>query len=192
MANAKNEQEILSKIINIEEEYNLGTYDLQSILKKNDIIKQEKKMVQRIKENAVLVGKCFRIKNISEASKFPDMYHYFKVISNRASNQFRVSVLTFKEYPTYWFDYQTHRFAPEAGDYINGSFVFSGIKINSILASTLSGMEEIPEKEFNKKMLEYTERLLKLQFYADHWRFGNVLPEDEKWTEAEDALSRKQ
>jgi hypothetical protein len=102
------------------------------------------------------------------------MNRYYKVISERANNEYRVSCLIFDEYPWYWFD--------EGVVYYHmGDFDFRGINTDSIMINKLEGYEEIPEEEYNLAMHNYVQELCDLKWFANHKRCGGIMPYEENW-----------
>lgn len=119
---------------------------------------------------------------------FPQMYRYIKIVSPRGNNGYHMTVLCFDEHPHYWFDYQAHR-AHFPGDYFYGDFDCTPIWTESIgffchnilnksaAAPTIfDEYEEISIEEYDEAMDAMIKELQCLNFPADHYRYGGVLP----------------
>lgn len=132
-------------------------------------------------KEAKFVGKCYKRNFKLKGSLFPKMYKYYKVLNFRYSgNQNMPEMLTFCEYPTYWFEYQAH-LAGQAGDYFLGVTDFDGIQVEEIPFADGGSFTEISPEEYKEAMMKYTERLADLKFTTEHWRAGGVLPGEDKW-----------
>lgn len=165
---------------------------LQNELKSISREKEEEKMRAAVDSHMSLVGKCFKTHVQPYSKLFPEMWRYYKIINARASNQYRVSALRFDEYPTYWFKYQASKIG-HAGDYYFGDYEFTSIIVEDFPffcydlktknSSVIIGdkLTEISLTEYNEAMNKYIERLQKLNWPADHYRYGNKMPTDKEW-----------
>ena len=164
---------------------------LQNELKSISREKEEKKMRAVVDSHMSLVGKCFKTRIQPHSKLFPEMWRYYKIISARANNEYRVSALRFDEYPTYWFDYKMSKIG-HPGDFYFGHYEFTSIVIEDFpffcddwktKGETKVGdkLIEISLTEYNEAMNKYIERLQKLNWPADHYRYGNKMPTDEEW-----------
>lgn len=170
-------------------------YEIRDALDKAENGKKEEKLRAAVKEHRRYVGKCYK-KRVKPCSKmFPEMWRYYKVISERSENEYHMEVLTFDERPTYWFEYQSHYQSHKgylAGDFLGG-FDFSGIHVTNYplfcfnhdrdVPGTyiIDTLTEISIDEYNRAMDNYVKELQGLTWYADHCRFGNTLPTDPDW-----------
>jgi hypothetical protein len=139
---------------------------------------QHKEIIAKTAEHKDMVGKCF--KRIGHIPRFGDMNVYYRIISERACNEFRVSALAFCEQPVYWFSYQSSR-ASRPGDWFLGNFDFDSFCVVEVMADEFSPGEEISREEFDAAMLSYTKRLMDMPWIADHYRGTGILPTDPKW-----------
>ena len=134
------------------------------------------------------VGKCYCGEETLNFSMTPKMKKYYKIISERASNQYEMSALIFYEHPFYWFDYQDHKFGLPGNWYL-GNYVFDGIQVENFGAFCVSNrinnnifdLTPISLDEYNAAMDKYIEELQNMEWPADHYRFGNKLPSDPDW-----------
>ena len=172
------------------ENYGIRVKDIVHMVNNEEQEKAEKELRDRIAENSRLVGKTFR-KTIKPYHKlFPEMYRYYKVVSERSDDDLSVSCLVFDEKPHYWFEYQTHR-SYMAGDYQLGHFEFCPIWIdsvrikNAIRVKGIEDMEEIDADLFDSEMDKLVARIKEMDWVADHYRFGGKLPTDEGWERKE-------
>lgn len=150
--------------------------------------KESERIREAVKSHEKYVGKCYVENEKPMSGMFPEMRRYYKVVSARAENEYRMTVLTFPERPLYWFDYQNHRIGL-AGDGFLGEYEFIGIETDDFpffCRSRNGGREidrltEIPESEFFEALDAFVEELKKMKWPADHYRFGNRTPADEDW-----------
>jgi hypothetical protein len=176
------------KIKNFLKENNISATELKQALENMSKEEEEEEIKEIINSNKKFVGRYF-VKNNVKKSMFPPMKKYYKIISERAENEYRVSCLVFDEFPTYWFGYISHK-SSVPGDYLNGSFDFTGIKTESIMTININSLTEITEEEYNKALKKYIERLIKLEWPAEHYHFGAIMPSDPQWKKA-DKIKRK-
>lgn len=154
--------------------------------------KENEEVKKRTAEyEAKYVGHCYKSKE-THNNIFPEMWRYYKVLNFRyQGNLYIPEVLTFLEYPTYWFNYQASKMG-QPGDYFLGKTDFDsgfevvalsifGLPLSNGVIKTNRQMQEISLNEFNDAARLYTERLLKLKFAPDHNRSTNILPGTEKW-----------
>lgn len=142
--------------------------------------KENNQIREAVNANKKYVGKYYCEYEHPKSGMFPIMRKYYKIISERSSNNYWVSALTFYEHPLYWFDYNSSAIG-RPGDYFLGNFDFYGFYVDDIMSKTLDLMEEITEDEFNSAARKYTEELLGLTWKADHYRYGGKLPTDPDW-----------
>lgn len=171
-------EKVLAAIKDFESKYDVDINDVIDLLYKEKQAKKEKKVKQLVESRRDMVGKCF--KKRMKPIMFPEMYKYYKIVSERGENDYRFSVLTFYEHPYYWFDYQSHMIEL-SGNYYFGEFDFDSFTVESMMHNSFDKTEEISSEEFADAMRKYTEELIELPWYADHYRFGNKLPTDEGW-----------
>lgn len=175
-----NKTDILNKLKELSDNNDMSLDELSRLIKEESRKEGEDVLKQKVKENENYIGKCFyRIIN-KERGMFPEMRKFYLVLSNRSNNEYRVECLTFKEFPTYWFEYQAHKIGC-IGDYYLGSFEFESFKTESIMASSLKTMTEISKEEFDKYAKDYLDKLLNLEWIEDHYRWGGILPDNPKW-----------
>lgn len=144
-----------------------------------------------IESHKPYVGKCYKKRVKPYSSMFPEMWRYIKVISERGSNEYRMSALVFDEHPTYWFAYKHMR---NVGHYYVGEFEFDGICVENYPffcvdywdhgadKNVIDYLTEISLEEYNAAMDNYIKELQELPWYADHYRIGGKLPTDEGWS----------
>lgn len=175
-----NHMDIIDQLKKLSNDNNMSLDELSTLIAKDSRKVEEEKLHNNVQKNEQYVGRCFyNIVNKSH-SMFPEMKKFYLVISGRSENEYRVECLTFKEQPTYWFDYQMHKMN-FVGDYYLGKFEFESFETESIMVSSLKLMTEISREEFNKYAKEYLDKLLNLEWIEDHYRWGGVLPDDPKW-----------
>lgn len=125
-----------------------------------------------------LVGRCFRGTGFGDESDycvgmFPPMTRYFKVISGYCGTS-DVQVLTFDEYPTYW--WRNHYY----DGYMTGNFDYNGINVDCVDVGDLNKCAEISREEFDNAMRGHVDRLLDLKWIRNHNDMGYIWPwEDE-------------
>ena len=165
--------------------------------------RRHQSIIEQSQKHDYLVGKCFKKRVKPHSGMFPEMWRYYKVISYQSSDQYRVECLEFDEHPTYWFDHQSSALGMP-GDYYLGSFDFYGFWTEDVMANELldtvgnrsmtvmlDGKEiTLPQRdkytaitleEYNNAMMNYTQELSELPWYAEHYRLGGKLPTDEGW-----------
>lgn len=170
------------KILQLCKENNIGLYDLKKMIEDQLEFDANKTLQEEVAKHEYVVGKCYRRKVKPDCGMFPEMYRYYKVISPRAENVYRVSCLTFDEKPWYWFRYNSTRFE-HSSDHYEGYFEFDGIYVEDIMFHLLTDgtLEEISGEEYINACFRYCEILLNLDWCADHYRLGNKLPTDDDW-----------
>ena len=127
-----------------------------------------------------LEGKCFVEMAVPEGGMFPSMKRYYKVISARSENEYRVECLVFDEHPLYWFDYKSNM-AGVPGDWFLGTFRFESIRTESVMSAEIAMMSEIGRDEFDAAMRRYIGELSVMRWVPDHFRLGGKLPSDPGW-----------
>lgn len=172
-------------------------YDIQRKIKEQTREKEEERMQAVVAEHTVLVGKCFKTRVKPHSGMFPEMWRYYKIISARADNEYRIFALKFDEYPTYWFNYHSSKVG-RAGDFYFGNYDFDGITVDdfpyychdlkSDTPEAIYGdrLIEISLEEYNTAMNWYIKRLQVMEWPADHYRWGNRKPGDPDWERKED------
>ena len=150
--------------------------ELRSIKRKDEELQYK----EDVKKNEELIGKCFYELTEPRSGMFPQMKRFYKVISNRSSYSNRIECLVFDAHPTYWFEYQFH-LKGMSGDYFFGDFEFESFHTEDVLVNELNHMIEISQKKFDEAAKKYLDELLDTKWYADHYRYGGVLPTDPKW-----------
>lgn len=145
-------------------------------------IKEQEELELRaaIRSHIKLVGKCYKTRVKPKDGLFPEMWKYYKIISERASSEYCVSALTFNEFPVYWFNYQMSK-TFRVGDYYCGEYDFESIIIENLNLYNDNDFIEISLKEYNEAMNLYIKRLQMLNWPADHYRLSGALPGEEKW-----------
>lgn len=185
---------VKNSTIDIEKILELPTDELNDLIqevKHQTRVKEEEKMRAAVAEHTELVGKCFKMRVKPHSDMFPEMWRYYKIISTRAENEYRVSALRFDEYPTYWFDYQASKIG-RVGDFYFGHYDFDSIIVEDFpfYCYDLKGkghikvgdrLTEISLSEYNAAMILYIDRLQKIGWPADHYRFGGKKPGDSDW-----------
>ena len=158
--------------------HGMSRNDLSAYLK--DMSKQdyEKRMQMQVEKNSDLVGRFF-VHKVSHPM-FPEMNRYYRVVSNRCENEYRVSCLAFDEHPTYWFRYRSSKIG-QPGDYYLGHYEFESFDVECMMADDIRSMCEITSVEYQKAAEAYLHELMEMQFPADHYRAGNKLPSDPSW-----------
>ncbi len=168
------------------ENYDIRIKDLVHMLNGEEKQKEEQELRDKVAKNSHLVGKTYREKITPYHGMFPEMYRYYKVISERSLDSASVSCLIFDEKPHYWFEYQAHKLH-FTGDYHLGEFYFSPIWIdsvrvkNTIGAKGIESLEEIDAELFDSEMDKLVAMIKEIDWVADHYRFGGKLPGDEGW-----------
>ena len=174
------DKDFLNKLNKFLDENNVKIEDLIYDIKQAKYEKAKKSLKDNVNAHKNLVGKCYRRLVKPYSGMFPEMYRYYKVISERAENEYTVSCLIFDEVPTYWFEYQAH-LAGMIGDYFLGEFEFEPIKVEGIRIDHIKNMEEILPDVFKQNLNSLGNKIAELPWYADHYRFGGKLPTDEDW-----------
>lgn len=175
---------------------NLTADDATTILttlKDRERKQKEEHVKSIVAEHESYVGKCYYIMVKPYDGMFPEMKKYFKIISARGSNEYRMSALTFYEHPLYWFDYNSSRIGIP-GDYFLGEYEFESIQVEDFEAFCfrfkndygwtnlfINDMTEISTEEYNAAMNKYIEELQSMNWVADHYRFGGKMPSDPDW-----------
>lgn len=171
--------------------------DIIDQVRKQTRVKEEERMREAVASHVELVGKCFKRRVKPRSGMFPPMTRYYKIISARADNEYRVSALVFDEYPTYWFDYHSSKIG-RPGDYYFGHYDFDGIHVvdfpfycnnllgeeddEGIIRGTVGDtLTEITLEEYNAAMDLYIDRLQEMDWPPDHYRWGNKKPGDPDW-----------
>ena len=154
--------------------------DLRCYLESISKNRAKERMEDQVKKNKHLEGKFFVKQLDGKGTMFPPMNRYYKVLSARSENEYRVECLIFNEHPTYWFQYQSTKVG-NPGDYYLGRFEFESFSIDSIMASEFDVLREISTKEFNEAANKYLKELLTLNFVNEHYRMGGKFPSDNDW-----------
>lgn len=178
------DNKLLSDLQRFAEEHNVSVKDIVLEVKHKEKVHNETEMAEKVKANEQLVGKCFYKTIEPRHSMFPAMKRFYKVISNRSENEYRVECLVFDEHPTYWFKYQAHKIG-FSGDFYLGSFEFEAFRTESKMAKDFVNITEISEEEFNEHAREYLNELLETKWIPDHYRYGGKLPTDPDWPQEE-------
>ena len=149
--------------------------------------KNEKERIRNVVEShKSYVGKCYyRIGKYSEM--FPEMKKYYKIISERGSNELHLSALTFFEHPMYWFEYQMS-LQNRPGNFYFGYYDFKGIEVDDFGAfcrgnngDVINDFVEISLERYNEAMNKYIKELQEMKWPADHYNLGGKLPSDPDW-----------
>jgi len=178
------DKDFLNKLNKFCDENNVKVEDLIRNIRQAEYKKEEISLKDKVNSYKNLVGKCYRRLVKPHSGMFPEMYRYYKVISERADSEYEVSCLIFDEAPTYWFEYQAHRVGM-IGDYFLGEFEFEPIKVEGVRIDKLKNMEEISSNIFKHNLNLLGNKIAELPWYADHYRFGGKLPTDEGWERKE-------
>ena len=109
-----------------------------------------KKLEEKYEKNKALVGRCF----VRREQKF------FKVVSIKSNNEYRVTCLVFKKDPEADFiskwDMNSSYHHPNAG-----RIDFYGVYTDDILIKDLlEGCTEIDEEEYNSQLHKYIDKLI--------------------------------
>lgn len=167
--------EIINEISNLQKD---DVLKVLAALNDREIQQSEEKIIERMSENKQYVGRCYYKE--TKPNLFPKMNQYYKIISARGRNEYRIPVLTFYEHPTYWFEYESHR-VHMPGDYYLGKYEFDSIEVDDVLRSDLSLFTEISNEEYNAAMDNYIKELKEMEWPADHYRYCSKLPSDPGW-----------
>ena len=185
-------KEILKEIENLSKE---DLDELKLKLDKSDLETKTEDLKERIESNKDYVGRCYKILVKPHNGMFPEMYKYIKVISERSSNEYRLSSLVFLEHPIYWFDFQRSK-VPRAGNNYLGDFRFLGIHLEDYpffcydllrkdkVGKGIDFLTEISLEEYNNALDNYIEELKNLTWTPNHFRFGGKLPIDKEWSDS--------
>ena len=166
--------------------YGVRPKDIVQMINNSEKQKAEEELRDRVTENSHIVGKTYRKKVNPKHGMFPEMYRYYKVISERSDDSPSVSCLIFDEKPYYWFEYQAHKLHM-TGDYHLGHFEFCPIWVdsvrvkNAIQVKGIEDMEEIEPDMFDSEMDKLVTGIKEMNWVADHYRYGGKLPDDEGW-----------
>ncbi len=168
------------------ENYGIKLEDIVHMIRDKEKQKAEKELRDKVEGNKYLVGKTYREKVKPDHGMFPEMYRYYKVVSERSDDSGFVSCLIFDEMPYYWFEYQAHKIHM-TGDYYLGSFEFTPIWVdnirvkNAVRQKGIEDIEEIDADLFNSKMDILVAGIKEMRWEADHYRYGGKLPNDKDW-----------
>jgi len=180
-----NMNEVLNYISNLTVD---DATQILSSLKEQERQQNDEIIKKIVNDHSGYVGKCYYKFVKPHGGMFPEMKKYYKVISERASNEYRLSALTFYEHPFYWFNYQSHRIGLP-GDWFLGKFDFHGIEVEDFGAfcfgsnniEKINDLVSITIKEYNLAMDEYIKELQSMDWVADHYKYGDKLPSDPDW-----------
>ena len=173
--------DIKEALTRLADENNMSLEEIRQELDNSILAERNKECVKTAEGNKDLEGRCFKVAHKPHSGLFPEMCRYYKVISCRSENEYRVECLVFDEHPTYWFEYKACR-TLRTGDWYLGSFDFDSFRTEDIMARSIrEGMEPISEEEFNDAARKYVEELLITKWTPDHFRFGGKLPTDKNW-----------
>lgn len=175
-------EELLRDLDTICAKYDVKKSTISSFIEQLSEDEYMEKMEIEIEKNKQYVGKTYRIKTKPINPMFPNMYRYVKVVSERGSWSGCVSCLVFDEKPYYWFEYQAHKLH-QSGDYYLGNYEFESFYVEEIRPTDLKKYEEIDNATYKQAMLSFVENLNDLEWTADHYRAGGVMPDDPKWKE---------
>ena len=104
-------------------------------------INREKELNDKYAENAKLVGKCYRKNNT-----------FYKVVSVKSNNEYRISCLTFDEHPSAEF----RKLLQLGWSHPNeGAIEFDGIYLSDPMVKDIINWDEISEESYNKYLDEY-------------------------------------
>ena len=162
----------------------VSSEELYSILKDISRIDSDNRIREKVEKNEDLEGRCFCKPTHFGGPRFPEVKKFYKVLSARSENEYRVECLIFTEHPLYWFNYNAHMMG-SAGDYYLGRFDFCSFAVESVLADKIREMEEITVEEFNGQACTYLGELLGLKWCPDHCHEGGKLPTDPDWLKKE-------
>lgn len=146
---------------------------LQSMERKN----MEQQMIAETESHAKFVGRCYT----RRAKTFwgETVKRYYKIVSERASNELHMTVLTFPESPQCRFECRLSKVGM-AGDGYFGNFELESIEVEDIgffcndyhpgdgqFRKVIDAFEEITPEEYERAMNAFLEQLKKLEFIAD-------------------------
>jgi hypothetical protein len=173
-----NKEKLLKNINQLCQDNDISENELINIIKKDKETKGEKLLKEKVENNKKYVGKCYR--ELVKVGMFPQMYRYYKVISERSLYKDFVSCLIFDEFPYYWFNYKSHLYH-QKGDYFLGEFDFTPIWIDSIALISLKNLEKIDLDDYEYTFHRMMYAIDDMPWVADHYRFGGKLPFDKDW-----------
>lgn len=141
------------------EENNLSLRDIKDMIEEDINNKREKAICDKVKSHEKLIGKCFKTNaNIKKT-------RYCKVISNRASNEYKVTCIIFDKQVSFDFNLPFRKMY-HPGDMVAGRFYFDGIEVDEIMVesagfvlSLKSNYTEISEEEFREAYDNYCNEL---------------------------------
>lgn len=175
------------------ENQGISLSDISDILYENNQKVYEQRMHNAVDENKHLVGTAYRERVKPDDGIFPEMYRYYKVISERSSSEDRVSCLVFDEKPYYYFLYQNEhpdgwRYKP--GDDYLGRFDFCPVWVEEIPVE--NGFEKFKVIEatlFDSEFESMWKKISDLEWIPDHARSGK-LPEEDGWRISEEEMRK--
>lgn len=167
------------------EDNNLSLRDLQLYVEFETYKNYNEQLRDALKKNSEYVGKCFQQEVEPFHKLFPKIKRFYKVLSERSSNEYRVACLIFDQHIHYWFETNYHK-VKQVGDYILGEFSFNPIWTDSIMVKDLKTFKEISIEEYNEGLKSLTNELINTKFTPNHYRFGGILPSDSRWEIEED------
>lgn len=123
--------------------------------------KRKEKQDEKYNKNQRYVGKCYEL-DTKNGKKF------YKVISVKGDNQFRVSCLVFDEKPSVKFSpafSKAHSFHENEGHIdFDGIYVEDIMIKNTFMNITIENMTEISEGEWRYALQRYTNRLIEFDW----------------------------
>lgn len=141
------------------EENNLSLWDIKDMIEEDRYAEKAKTIINQFKIHEKLIGKYFKTNASINKTR------YCKVISNRASDERKVTCIIFDKQVSFAFN---PRFGTmcHPGDIAAGTFYFSGIKIDEIMVesagfipSLKNNYTEISEEEFREAYDNYCNEL---------------------------------
>lgn len=108
-------------------------------------INREKELNDKYAENAKLVGKCYR-RNMLGYNTF------YKVVSVKSNNVYRISCLTFDEHPSAEFSKLLQLGWSHPNE---GAIEFDGVYLSDPMVKDIIKWDEISEELYNKYLDEY-------------------------------------
>ena len=135
-----------------------------------------KNIMDTVESHKKYVGKCYILKGYSShndmlTGKKPNANKYFKIISERATNEYHMTALTFPENPEYTFNPHLHKmYFP--GDGFCGKITLSGIDVEDVGffcndlqhgGQKIDQFEEISLEEYNEAFDKFYKQLKELQ-----------------------------
>lgn len=147
----------------------LSDEDLQMLasrIRNGSLKRHDAEIRKKTESHAGYVGKCYVKKVKPMSGAFPEMRKYYRVVSERADNEYRMTALTFTEKPLCSF---RPRFSKTGlpGDGYSGSFRFDGIQAEDVPFFCFSfnggleidSMTEISEEEYFKALDAYVNEI---------------------------------